>query len=685
MTELEQAFYLHGIGLEYTGYTGEKVVFSESIRAAILSTMTELNPAHILEQNYQLDVAPWFNLLPETVFSASWLQSFEVKLSAAYWQHTLEWAVYDLAGQTLIAQGQCRMDESNLVGDYFYQGERLTEHTIPTSVLALGYYCLSIKVADQQVTRPLVVYPKTGYHQADQKYWGLSLQLYSVRSQTNLGIGDFADLQILIKEAAFQGADYILLNPLHALFDNEPERASPYSPNDRLCLNPLYIDVLGCDDFKYSTEAQSLFNSDEFQTKLGTEKSQTYIDYKVIFSLKLTLFKLMYRQFYQQHLQAKTSDRAKQFLTYCTTSPRVTDFVNWQQMHVTCDPIYQDNHFSYYLQWLATLQFEQCQQLAKHSGMKIGLVCDLAVGCAGDGNEFEANEAIFITKASIGAPPDPWASHGQNWGLPPLNPHALKASGYAHFIDLIRFNMKHCGALRIDHVMSLLRLWWCLLEGPLKQHGCYVYYPFKELLALLNLESQLNQCAVIGEDLGIVPPEISLSLRDAQIYSNILFYFEKDTAGQFRALSELKPHALLMVANHDVPTFKAWWHGSDLLLRNQLNLFEQPHILEQAQIERHHDKHKMLSWLQQHSECGHLSIESDFMIVYQQLLLTLAGSHVAMITIQLDDLDDNEIPVNIPGTDKEYPNWCRRLNHDVFELLRRHPFLATLRLVREKA
>ncbi|MBE0366107.1 4-alpha-glucanotransferase [Pseudoalteromonas ulvae UL12] len=678
MDVIEQSLYLHGIGLKYNGYSGEEITFEQPLREAVLGTMLTDNTPPLADLNHQLDVAPWFELIDKTVFCQQHTGLVTVKLSPQSLGQPLYWQVFD-NDQGVMASGEALCTETSVCGDYVYQERRYTAHEICLGKLPFGYFQLQVQCLNQEATAQLIVYPETAFNQEEAKYWGLSLQLYSVRSEQNLGIGDFHDLTHIIKQVAAMGAGYILLNPLHALFDNDVDRASPYSPNDRLCLNPLYIDVLSCEDFTHNEQAQALYTSEDFQQALQQEKAATYINYHAVASAKTTLFKLMYAQFLQQ----ACAIRQQAFMQFCQTHQTALQrYANWQKQNIS-DPAYQDDDFSFYLQWLASSQLEQAQQLCKDLGMSIGLIRDLAVGCAADGNEALSQSSLFNQAVSIGAPPDPWAEQGQNWGLPPMDPKQLKGSQYQHFIALIRANMRHCGALRIDHVMSLLRLWWCILDGEHQGKGCYVYYPFEQLLAILKLESQLNSCAVIGEDLGIVPPEISHALRNGQVYSNILFYFEKDHQGQFSRRQDLKPHALLMIANHDVPTFRAWWHYDDLALRARLGLFDSATSQQQAEQARDEERQRLIAWLRAEDPQITVSLEDDHQTIYSKLVRLLAQSPVQLFTIQLDDLDNCDLPVNIPGTDKEYPNWRRRLQLDIHQLLNNNQLLASLPKLRD--
>jgi len=554
------------------------------------------------------------------------------------------------------------------------------------SCLGLGYHKLSVSLGDTTSTlgdctsgdhhvKPtarkvnefhghFMLAPRTAYQgvmnsvaQAKRhKPWGVSVQLYSVRSDNQWGIGDFGDLEQLITLVAEYGADFIQLNPLHALDIAVPEQPSPYSPCDRRRLNPLYIHLSSVPEFEFLAEE---FAAKEWQEAIALLNTENWLDYPKVSELKYRAFARLYTVFCESHLQQHTM-RAQRFDDFVKQEGEpLREFAQAEYLR-SPSAIAQDEGFYLYLQFVAEDQLQLCQLKAKEVGMGIGLIRDLAVGAALQGVEVQANSQLFCLNASIGAPPDPFAPQGQNWGLTPLDPIKLKQDRYRHFIALIRANMTHCGALRIDHVMGLLRLWWWPLDKRLGQ-GAYVYYPVETLLAILCLESQRARCVVIGEDLGLVPPDIIHRLYHAGVYSNELFYFCKDHQG-FKPPSQYKFQSLMMLANHDVPTLVAWWTGSDLHLRRQLELLITDDQLGEALAGREQEKHQLVHSLISQG----LLPETDIQQIDLDDLLTAwmalgASGNSALYSVQWCDLLADRHAVNIPGTWLEYPNWQRRL------------------------
>ncbi|WP_440877140.1 4-alpha-glucanotransferase [Thalassotalea sp. PLHSN55] len=624
MDEKSKLCYLQGIGLEYVDYQGKQQIIAQEIRDQLLIACGHQLETNSVNQAIEdLDALPWLDVLPNIQAVNEDSCSIKLRFAPHLIKQSFTWKILNQA-QQVIDQGQALANTLDESGHYFYQQQRFSERLLKLEHLPANYYQLEVELLNSTYTGELICRPAQCYNPIkDDKVWGVSVQLYSVKSTDNFGIGDFNDLKMLISMSAKAGADYILLNPLHKLFQHSPERASPYSPSDRTQLNPLYISPRLSEDFE---EVDVSINTDE-----------PFIDYQAVSTEKHAIYIQMYKSFCTHHLEHNTA-RAQQFSSFKAKHHA------WQL-----------TNFNYYLQWQAHQQLEYCQQFCLQLKMKIGLMLDLAVGCSPDGEEYDRNQALFANKVSIGAPPDPIALDGQNWGLPAPNPTQLKLHQYKPFISLLRANMKHCGALRIDHVMGLLRLWWCI-QYQEQQHGCYVYYPFEDLVAILVLESQLNSCLIVGEDLGIVPPEVITSMAKNHIFGNDIFYFEKNTDGKFKQPQEYRQNALLMIANHDVPPFFAWWQTDDLQIKNNYQLFSQPQQYSEALAQREQDKQHLIQWL------GNGDITDTSQSIYQAVAIKLATAASTLFCLQIEDLEGNTTPVNIPGTDKEYPNWSRRLN-----------------------
>lgn len=563
--------------------------------------------------------------------------------------------------------------------------------------LPLGYHELILTRAEQRWTCRVIVAPPRCYEPEallqGKRWWGVNTQLYTLRSQENWGIGDFGDLRQLVEQVARRGGAFVGVNPLHALYPAEPDAASPYSPSSRHWLNIIYINVNRIDDFQQSKDAQYWWRLDDTQRILTALRGGRWVDYDAVMTHKLTALRLAYNYFKNRSALDPRVSAFRQFVVNGGQSLQQQatfdalqiwlkrqgeNYGDWPQWPVHYHDVHgdalkafrQDNsddiNFYSWLQWVAHEQLAECFAHSKQLGMPIGLYRDMAVGVAQGGAETWDERRLYCLDASIGAPPDPLGPQGQNWSLPPMNPNVMQARGYQPFIDVLRNNMAHCGALRIDHVMGLMRLWW-IPKAESATQGAYVHYPLDDLLAVLALESQRQRCLVVGEDLGTVPAEIVDKLQESGIYSYKVLFFEQDEAHQFRAPLDYPRQAMATVTTHDLPTLRGFWQAVDLSLGKELGLYPDEETL-QAQIQqREKAKQGLLDALHRHQLLPQRVGRNAALTAMGSLLSRgvqryLADSRSALLGLQLEDWLDMATPVNIPGTNREYPNWRRKLS-----------------------
>lgn len=526
--------------------------------------------------------------------------------------------------------------------------------------------------------------------QDDGRLWGIAVQLYSLRSVRNWGIGDFTDLAGLVEGAAELGAAAIGLNPLHALFPTRPEHASPYSPSSRLFLNPLYLDVEAVPEFSDCRAALRSVRSKSFQARLRELRAKTCVDYTGVAAAKSAVLEQVYRFFRTtcladaahprtrafREFQAQRNPALRRFATFHTLGENRTA-IDWREWPAQWrDPdsavvaafahrrIYRIE-FHEYLQWLADWQLRAAAELAHARGMAIGLYGDLAVGADPTGAEAWSDQRTTVTGAAVGAPPDQLNLNGQNWGLPPPDPLAWREQAYAPFIEMLRANMGNAGALRIDHILGLMRLYW-IPSGLSAKDGAYVRYPWHELLAVLAAESRRQHCLVIGEDLGTVPRGLRESMMDCGLLSYRLLYFERDDAG-FRTPDNYPREALVAVGTHDLPPLTAFWHGDDIALRETLDLWPTPAQRDAEQGNRSGARAALADALRRQHLLADDRVPDEAPV--EAIYRYLARTPSCLLMVQVEDVLGVRTQINVPGTVDEHPNWRQRLPVTVAEML----------------
>ncbi len=518
-----------------------------------------------------------------------------------------------------------------------------------------------------------------------ERRFGVAAHLYTVRRQGDQGIGDFTTLARLAQEAAGAGAAILGLNPLHVLFPHDRARVSPYQPSDRRFLDPIYIDVSG------------------FPGGMGAGSFPGPVDYKAVWDRKRAILRRAFDALGSNGADPAGDPRllevagpagapgiggltdavpaALRRLAVFETISAVLGTSNWQAWpaglrHPEAAPVaaFAAGHddtvrFHIFLQTLADRQLAAAAAAAASAGLALGFYRDLAVGAAPDGAEAWSNQDTLMQDVSVGAPPDPFATDGQVWSLPPPDPMAMRRDGYARFHDLLACNMRHAGALRIDHVMGLQRL-FVVPDGARGAEGAYVNYPRADLLAQVALQSQRSRCLVVGEDLGTVPEGLSAALAQANILSYRVLWFERD-GNTLRAAAAWREFAAACVSTHDLPTLAGWWDAADLREKRALGLLDDL-AAEQADIARVREKAMLVDLLRRE---GVLAEDVD---ICQPMPIALAAAvhgfvcstPALLALVQADDLAGAEVAVNLPGTDRERPNWQRRLDPDVTELCR---------------
>ncbi len=674
----------------------------EEVSQGNASTNTALNEEAVHRALRVLHDADWREALPPVLAIGEGQPVGPVRLRLPASWTRLRWQLREEGGachsetvetSALAETGRAEID-----------GEMRIERRLDIDVaLPAGYHRLSVEGLDGET---LVVSAPAHCHRpealrGDGRLWGPAVQLYALRSAHNWGIGDFSDLAQLAEQAARQGAGLIGLNPLHALFAHNPAHASPYSPSSRLQLNVLYIDVEAVPDFRECDEARRRVRAPEFQARLAALREAPLVDYPAVATLKFEVLELLYAHFCSHHLDDSDSVRARDaegqaFLDFVAergealrrhalfealqasfhaADPAVWGWPAWPAAYrdpegpaVARFAVEQAGRVRYhqYLQWQAARQLARAGERCRALGLPVGLYLDLAVSVDRAGSDVWSHQGEFAAEASIGAPPDEFNPNGQGWGLPPLRSDRLRASGYRVFIDTLRGCMRDAGALRIDHVMGLMRLFW-IPPGQSARDGAYVHYALDEMLAIVRLESRRNRCMVIGEDLGTVADEMRDALARSDVLSYRLLYFERDADGAFKPPGAYPRNALVAVSTHDLATLAGWWCGHDLRLRLRLGLFPDRRVFEKQLLDRAQERVRLLLAVQ---EAGLLAPDTVAEAsgaatlsapVVEAIHAFLAAAPSQLMLVQLEDVLGVVEQANMPGTTDAQPNWRRKL------------------------
>jgi 4-alpha-glucanotransferase len=507
---------------------------------------------------------------------------------------------------------------------------------------------------------PLIVAPPRAFGGDFDRCWLLAVQLYGIRSERNCGIGDFTDLEGLIELAAGLGADGVGLNPLHALFDDRPGDVSPYSPNSRLFLNPLYIDVEKLPEFQYDAVAG-------YAAAIARLRGSDIVDYAGVAELKWRALRSAFAVFKanpgtERHAafsKFRTERGAMlsrfacfEMLRHKFKKPwwewpeewRQSDDARSAALHAGPDA--GEIEFIKFVQWNADQQLAACKALTIRRGMKVGLYLDVAVGVQSDGFDAWNEQSAISRHLAVGAPPDALNTAGQNWGLAGFNAAGLEMQSFEPFREMLRASMRHAGAIRLDHVLGLKRL-YLVPHGFAADNGVYVQMPFEALLAATAQESVKHRCVVIGEDLGTVPEGFREQMADWGIWSYQVMMFERDDRGAFRDVDHYSANALVTFNTHDLSTYAGWRCFSDLALKRSLGI--DPGESDEA---RWHALAMLTDVLRHHAIEDHdLYAVAGF----------LARTKSRLLAISLEDLLGVIDQPNIPGTVDEHPNWRRRL------------------------
>ncbi len=695
--EIENAARAWGIETDYWDIWGHQHHASAELETAILGSLgVDTGSSDSLGQAIQRHSgAQWLTPIAPTVFLTAGSTPHEIPVLLGANQ----------AGSHAVVRIQ--LEDGGAVDLKVAAAELLaTKHLRLPDDLPLGYHEISITIGGE--TSPasrLIVCPERAFEPPwlkEGRAAGLAISLYGLRSQRNWGCGDTTDLCALIDWAAERIAtSFIALNPLHAIANREPYNTSPYLPNSIFYRNPIYLDIEAIPDFRTSARAAALMGSRAVQSEIASLRKAELVEYVRVYALKLRFLRLLFQSFLNNEWRQATA-RAADLKRYIEREggllhrfavhsaldqaihrecPDVWNWKSWPEHYQEPESAetreFARKHwrsvlFYKYMQWQLDVQLAAAQRHALSRGLGIGLYHDLALATDRLGSDLWAHREFYISGCRVGAPPDGFSPKGQDWGFPPPSSERHERDGYRLFAESIRKNCRHGGALRIDHVMRVFRLYW-IPDGMEATEGTYVRDRYQELLSILALESVRNEVVVIGEDLGTVPDEAREVLHRFGILSYRLLYFEQQN-GRFRAPQEYPRDALVSATTHDLPTLAGFWIGRDIDARRDAGLLTDEAAYQSMRGDRAREKQKLLDVLfelkllpdwfpHDATETPELTGE-----LHNAIVGFLASTPSKLMVLNQEDLLKQVEQQNLPGSTAEYPNWRRKMKCTVEEL-----------------
>ncbi|MCU1434780.1 MAG: 4-alpha-glucanotransferase [Pseudarthrobacter sp.] len=670
----------HGVGTSFHGWDGlPHSVAPETLVKVLAALGVQAHTNGLIEAALaEAELAPWRRMLPPAVV----VQHGDTALVPVHLRDgaTARVTVLPEAGEPVEAsQADVWVPPQDVDG---VPTGRAT-FTVPEG-LPLGWHTLQAESDGVTAECALVVVPArltTADSLVERRGWGLATQLYSVRSKRSWGIGDFADLADLAAISGERGADYVLVNPLHAAEPVPPVQPSPYSPSTRRFFNPLYIRVEAIPELAYLKPRKRAM-IDRLQDQVqGLNKDGDRLDRNAVFAAKLQALELLYHA-------RRSPARQAAFDEFCRTSGRgLDDFALWSAIREDLgpeDPLWSDPDcalgsqaaealrgkladrigFHRWLQWVCDEQLESAQHAARTSGMRLGVVHDLAVGVDQSSADAWTLRDVLAPGISVGAPPDMYNQQGQDWNQPPWHPARLAEAGYAPFRNMLSTVLRHAGGIRVDHVLGLFRLWW-VPAGNSPRDGAYVRYDHDALIGILALEAQRAGAVVIGEDLGTFEPWVRDYLAARGILGTSILWFENDGDSPLPP-ERYRPQALASVNTHDLPPTAGYLAGDHVALRSRLGLLERSEAEEREEHEA--TLEKMMGLLRERgllpesagadgesASAGSSTTEERTIVALHRLL---AQTPSALLGVALVDAVGERRVQNQPGTTEAlYPNW----------------------------
>ena len=543
-------------------------------------------------------------------------------------------------------------------------------------ILPFGYHRFVVEVQGKACESLIISAPRKTYMSLErqhQQIWGIFLPLYALRTEENWGGGDLSSLEALLEWVNGIGGGLVATLPLLASFLDNPCEPSPYAPVSRLFWNEFYLDINKVPELSNCPSARQLLSSSAFQEELDKLRDMPFVDYRRLMAAKRQILMDLSRSLF-----AEFSLRQTDLQNYVTCNPDVQDYARFRAVcekqsqpweswpkrlrdgkltDDDCDGEIQRYHI--YVQWLVEQQMKRVSCKARQHGP--GLYLDFPVGVHPDGYDAWRRQDIFLSGLSLGAPPDAVFTSGQNWRAPPLNPEKLRQSKYDYFIACLQHSMRHAGILRIDHMMSFHHLYGIPQEMESAQ-GVYVRYHPEEFYAILALESHRNNTMIVGEDLGLVPPEVRPAMAQHGLRRMYVMQYEL-ISDSTEPLCPAPVNTVASLNTHDMPPLAAFWQCEDIRYRHKLGLIDEKTARKELE-ERRTIKKDIVQFLREKS--GEIIYDEQLDKILSGLITILNESPAEIILLNPEDFWLESQPQNVPGTNN-YPNWQRKTRYSFEE------------------
>ena len=659
----------YGVGTTYQGWDGKPHDVAAGTLIRVLAALgVDARTDQLIEHELaEAELAPWRRMLPPAVVLQEGTPG-QVFVHVPYGSSVRVWAVTE-DGRRLDAVQEDEWAEPREV-DGVLTGR--ATFAMPQNT-GLGWHTLHAEAAGVAAESTLVVTPArlaTAAGLEARRGWGLATQLYSVRSRRSWGVGDFADLAELAAVAGAHGADYVLVNPLHAADPVPPLEPSPYSPSTRRFFNPLYLRIEAIPELAYlKPKKQSLVHGLMKQAR-KLNKDATRLDRDKVYAAKLAALELIFgvrrspsRQLaFEEYCRRAGAGRDNVALGCAIREDRDADDPCWGDPSAALGSPLAETlrgelaeriEFHRWLQWLCDEQLEFAQQASRKAGMRLGVVNDLAVGVDLQSSDAWTLRGVLAPGVSVGAPPDMYNQLGQDWHQPPWHPTRLAEAGYKPFREMLATVLRHSGGIRVDHILGFFRLWW-VPEGNSPADGAYVRFDHDAMIGILALEAHRAGAVVIGEDLGTFEPWVRDYLAARGILGTSILWFENDGDAPLPP-ERYRLQALSSVNTHDLPPTAGYLAGDHVTLRNELGLLQRP--AEDERLEHNAKLEKMIDLLRQRGLLPSDDAGSEQERI-EALHRLLAQTPSMLLGVALVDAVGERRVQNQPGTTSaQYPNW----------------------------